>query len=292
MASASFTVNGAAVDGAVAVEESTTVDLAIASTVGVRTVSWSIVGNHSPDATNPTITSAGSPSGATASFAMPAGAGQAYLVQCQVNAGVDELNRPVAAQTFRAVVGVYNEAGLVPFACGETIERSSTHGWIEALNEMSAGWTSGSTPTADYLALNAQSSFPNPGPTKGVIGVKNTSTTSLQFTDSGNDVHKLTHSLATVAAGSPRNVDWSASIYQQITLTGNTTLTFTAPTGGPAWLTLRIVQDSTPRTVTWPTMKWPSGTPPTISTGSGAIDIVRVYYDGTTYYGEFKQAYA
>lgn len=134
-ASAAFSVEGSTPTGAVAVAASSTVDLALLSTSGVNTVAWSIVGNHSSAASNPTITPAGSPSGATASFVMPAGAGQAYLVQCVVNGGVDANGDADAALTKRHIVGVNNAAGFVPFCVGEELERQATHGWTEELND-------------------------------------------------------------------------------------------------------------------------------------------------------------
>ena len=66
----------------------------------------------------------------------------------------------------------------------------------------------------------------------------------------------------------------------------NETFTFTAPTNHGNLLVV-LKQDSVgSRTITWPgTVKWPSGTAPTLSTGANAIDIVSFYYDGTSYYG-------
>ena len=66
----------------------------------------------------------------------------------------------------------------------------------------------------------------------------------------------------------------------------NETFTFTAPSN-PCNILLMLIQDGGgSRTVTWPgTVKWPSATAPTLSTGSGDIDIVSFYYDGTNYYG-------
>jgi hypothetical protein len=59
------------------------------------------------------------------------------------------------------------------------------------------------------------------------------------------------------------------------TLTGSTTFTMTGFTSGKECeFVLGIVQDSTPRSITWPTaVKWAGGTPPSISTGSGARDV-------------------
>ena len=74
------------------------------------------------------------------------------------------------------------------------------------------------------------------------------------------------------------------------TLSGNTTYTFSNPgaSGKASSFTLKVTQDSSARTITWPgSVDWPGGTAPTISTGSGNVDVfVFITYDGgTTYYG-------
>jgi len=81
-------------------------------------------------------------------------------------------------------------------------------------------------------------------------------------------------------------IDWSAGHRHKSTLTGNCTYTFIAPSGVCS-LVLKVVQDGTgSRTVSWPaSVKWGSGTPPTLTTTAGATDIVGLYYDGTNYYG-------
>lgn len=131
---ATFTVNGSAVTGAVAVAASSTVTLAIASTSGINLVSWSVVGTDRAAHAATTITSTGTPQGASASFSMPAdaadGLGQSYLVQAIATDG----GSPAQTSTFRAVIGVVNANGFIPIAAGEQEERSATHGWIELLN--------------------------------------------------------------------------------------------------------------------------------------------------------------
>jgi len=82
-------------------------------------------------------------------------------------------------------------------------------------------------------------------------------------------------------------INWNNGSKQAITLTGNSTLAFTAPGAGVATFTLRIIQGgSGSYTITWPvgTVKWPGGTAPTLSTAVGAVDIVSCYYNGTNYY--------
>ena len=73
-------------------------------------------------------------------------------------------------------------------------------------------------------------------------------------------------------------------------LTENTTISFTNPaaSGKVSAATLRIIQGSTARTITWnSSIKWASDTAPTLTTTDDAVDIF-VFYTvdgGTTYYG-------
>lgn len=87
-------------------------------------------------------------------------------------------------------------------------------------------------------------------------------------------------------SGAADTIDWGVGNKQKSTLTDNCTFTFTAP-DGQCNLILRLIQDATgSRTVTWPgTVKWPSGTAPTLSTGANAIDIIALYWNGTSYFG-------
>ena len=81
-------------------------------------------------------------------------------------------------------------------------------------------------------------------------------------------------------------MNWNNGQKQRITLTGNVTLTFTAPAGVGNFL-LRVIQGPVGnRLVTWPaSVRWPGGTAPTLSTAANAVDIVTFYYNGTNYYG-------
>ena len=74
------------------------------------------------------------------------------------------------------------------------------------------------------------------------------------------------------------------------TLTEATTFTFSnPPTSGTGYsFTLKIVQDSTARLITWPaSVDWAAATAPTISTGSGEVDVFVFFTTdgGTTFYG-------
>ena len=74
------------------------------------------------------------------------------------------------------------------------------------------------------------------------------------------------------------------------TLSENVTYTFSNPaaSGYASTFTLKVTQDSSARTITWPgSVDWAGGTAPTISTGNGEVDVF-VFHTvdgGTTYYG-------
>ena len=74
------------------------------------------------------------------------------------------------------------------------------------------------------------------------------------------------------------------------TLSENVTYTFSNPaaSGKVSMFSLKVIQDSTARSITWPTsVDWTSATAPTLTTTSGGVDVfVFATYDGgTTYYG-------
>jgi hypothetical protein len=74
------------------------------------------------------------------------------------------------------------------------------------------------------------------------------------------------------------------------TLSENVTYTFSNPaaSGYASVFTLKVTQDSSARTITWPgSVDWAAATAPTLSTGSGDVDVfVFLTVDGgTTYYG-------
>jgi hypothetical protein len=71
---------------------------------------------------------------------------------------------------------------------------------------------------------------------------------------------------------------------QDITLTGSPTITMPTATAGKSFL-LMLRSGSGSYTVTWSTVKWPSGTAPTVTTTASRMDIYSFYSDGTNWYG-------
>ncbi len=82
-----------------------------------------------------------------------------------------------------------------------------------------------------------------------------------------------------------------------ITLTENATFSLSDPpaTGIYGEMHIKIIQDVSTRTVSWPaSVLWPSGVAPTITVSSGAVDSVSLWTidAGTTWYGNYSQAYS
>ena len=72
---------------------------------------------------------------------------------------------------------------------------------------------------------------------------------------------------------------------QQLTLTGNATITMPTAVAGKSFI-IMLKQDATgSRSVTWSTVVWPSATAPTITGTASKQDIYSFFSDGTSWYG-------
>lgn len=108
------------------------------------------------------------------------------------------------------------------------------------------------------------------------------------------DSYNETYSTVSSSSGVV-NLSCEAGNVFQLTLTEDVTdfnFTNPPPSGVAYGLTLRVIQDSTARTITWPaasdsTVLWPAATAPTLSTGSGEVDVFVFFtHDGgTNWYG-------
>ena len=94
------------------------------------------------------------------------------------------------------------------------------------------------------------------------------------------------------------DIDCSLGDYFTLALTANvTSITFSnlPVSGNGASLMVQITQDSTPRTVAWPaSFKWAGGSAGSVSTGSGAIDVLAIttFDAGTAWRATLAKAFA
>ena len=95
----------------------------------------------------------------------------------------------------------------------------------------------------------------------------------------------------TATPSSAFTVNWTTTLNHRVTITGAALdITFTNP-AGPCYVILVVVQGDGDDTIDWTNeadIKWPGNVDPTLSTGSGDVDIVKFYFDGTNYLGLFN----
>lgn len=99
------------------------------------------------------------------------------------------------------------------------------------------------------------------------------------------------HTAQSATGDGATTIDWGAGnlfLYTAGASPNNSeTFTFTAPTN-PGTFILKFINNAAgDGAVTgWPaSVKWPSGTAPTITASANAVDIIHFVYDGTNYYG-------
>jgi len=80
-------------------------------------------------------------------------------------------------------------------------------------------------------------------------------------------------------------VDLANGTVQNLTLTGNATITMPTAVAGKSFIII-LSQDATGgRTVTWSTVSWPSATAPTVTSTASKRDIFSFFSNGTSWFG-------
>lgn len=80
-------------------------------------------------------------------------------------------------------------------------------------------------------------------------------------------------------------VDLANGTVQNLTLTGNATITMPTAVAGKSFIII-LSQDATgSRTVTWSTVSWPSATAPTVTSTASKKDIYSFFSNGTSWFG-------
>lgn len=120
--------------------------------------------------------------------------------------------------------------------------------------------------------------------TTGNVGIGTTSPSSKLYLSGGQVAVAIPSTLT--PTGTTQTVDWNSGNAQVLSLasaTGTVTLTLSNSVAGATYA-LKVIQGATARNLSWPAnVKWPGGTVPAISTTSGAVDLISLFYDGTNY---------
>lgn len=86
------------------------------------------------------------------------------------------------------------------------------------------------------------------------------------------------------SAGGNATIDWSLGFSFYGTLTENTTYAFSNTKDGQS-ISIAITQAASVKTVTWPSVKWSGGVAPTMSVGSGKVDVYTFIKVNGVFYG-------
>lgn len=132
---ADFTINGVTSPNRHTTTHGATVTLALASVTGAQSIAWAIDSKAPAAVSAPTITPAGTPLGATATFTFPADpggdTGATLRISCTVITATGSF-------TTYGIVGVTTSGGYLPVCPDEQLERNGTQGWADEVNGIAA----------------------------------------------------------------------------------------------------------------------------------------------------------
>ena len=190
------------------------------------------------------------------SWAATSGSGTVTSVGLSAPALFTVTGSPVTSSGTLAIA--YSGTAL-PVANGGT---NATSAGITAFNNITGYTASGATgTTSTNLVFSTTPSLTNP-----------TVTNYVETLYSANTSTAIT-------------VDLANGTVQNLTLTGNATITMPTAVAGKSFIII-LSQDATgSRTVTWSTVSWPSATAPTVTSTASKKDIYSFFSNGTSWFG-------
>jgi hypothetical protein len=122
-------------------------------------------------------------------------------------------------------------------------------------------------------------------PTTGTLATLAGTETFTNKTLTNPTVTNYVETLYTANTNTAITVDLANGTVQNLTLTGNATITMPTAVAGKSFIII-LSQDATgSRTVTWSTVSWPSATAPTITSTASKRDIYSFFSNGTSWFG-------
>lgn len=176
-------------------------------------------------------------------------------------------------------------ADVVRNNLNNTVTSYNAHDASQPLHVQSGNLVDRPSPSADGRFWVSKSTVGSVSPANvAIFAFDNGSTwlrdTTFATTNGQPGIHNAGNS------GTALTINWNNGPVQQVTLTGNCTLTFNNPIAGSTY-TLILVQDGTgTRSVSL--TGWDFGAnPPVYNTGAGKKNVVSGLYDGVEYFGAF-----
>jgi len=186
-----------------------------------------------------------------------------------------------------------NIAGTVTTNAQPNITSVGTLANLSVTGNISAGNLTGTTYVAGTLTTAAQPNITSVGTlTSATITTATITTGNITTGNFGNSVF-IKFQEKVVAGGSVTGTitpDAAAGTIYNYTLTGSITLNTLSNAVAGTSMTLILTQGGSGSYTLTSTMKFASGSK-TLSTTVGAIDIISVFYDGSTYYASLSKGY-
>jgi len=171
--------------------------------------------------------------------------------------------------------------GVLAFTASGTIASSGAL----AANAIVIGGGAGVAPSTTTTGTGVLTAVGNAVNATGGLVTVDGSATLTNKTLTNPTVTNYTETLYTANTSTAITVSLANGTVQQLTLTGNATITMPTATAGKSFV-IMLKQDGTGgRTVTWSTVVWPGGTAPTITSTASKQDIFSFFSDGTNWYG-------
>jgi hypothetical protein len=98
-------------------------------------------------------------------------------------------------------------------------------------------------------------------------------------------VTNYVETLFSANTGTAITVNLANGTVQNLTLTGNATITMPTAVAGKSFILMLRQDGAGSRSVTWATVVWPGGTAPTITGTASKMDMYSFFSDGTNWYG-------
>jgi hypothetical protein len=173
---------------------------------------------------------------------------------------------------------------------------STLSGWILGNNSSGSGgiWSTSITPSGTNYTLLADGGTTtlNAGTTQIAFAIANTTKMALDSAGSLNLSGSYTEGVVAIGnSGTAQTLSLASGTVQTVTMTGNCTFTMPTATAGKSFI-LIVSSGAGSFTGTFTSVKWPNNAAPTLTTTATRWDILTFVANGTSWYGNFAQAYA
>jgi len=201
-----------------------------------------------------------------------------------VSNGTDIVEAHNAVSGNATVGGTLVVTGVTTLTGAATLSSALTYGGVTLTNNVT-GTGKMVLDTSPVLVT------PNLGtPSAGVISA----CTSTAMVLTNPTVTNYVESVVAIGnSGTTQTLSLTNGTVQTVTMTGNCTFTMPTATAGKSFILITTQDGTGSRTAVFTSVKWPSGTAPTLTTtATTGVDILTFVANGTSWFGTYAQAFA